>query len=335
MGAELLAVVWAAILAFAVFMYVFMDGFDLGVGILFPFARSEAHRDTMMNSVAPVWDGNETWLVLGGGGLLAAFPVAYATVLPALYFPILLMLIALIFRGVAFEFRFKAGTEKRLWDRSFFGGSLCAAVAQGMVLGAFVQGLEVEGRQYVGGPLDWLTPFTVFTGLALPVGYALLGATWLILKTEGQLQKRARQQARRLGWGLLAAIVVASAWTPLLEHSIAERWFSWPNLLLLSPVPLLTGLAMYALMRSLARGRELAPFLLTLGLFWLAYSGFIVSLWPNIVPPNITLFEAAAAPESQLFLLVGVALLVPAILAYTAFSYWVFRGKIREGEGYH
>ena len=335
MMAELLATAWAAVLAFAVFMYVFMDGFDLGVGILFPFAPAEGDRDIMMNTVAPVWDGNETWLVLGGGGLLAAFPAAYATVLPALYFPILIMLIALIFRGVAFEFRFKATRERRIWNQSFFGGSLFAAVAQGFVLGSFVQGIDLEGGRFAGGPFDWVTPFSLFTAVALPFGYALLGATWLIAKTEGDLQLWAYRQARRLVWVLLAAIVIVSLWTPLLEQSIAERWFGWPNLLLLAPVPLLTGLAMWGLLRSLAQGRELAPFVLTLGLFWLAYSGFIVSLWPHIVPPDLTIYEAAAAPESQLFLLIGVAFLVPVILAYTGFSYWVFRGKVRPGEGYH
>lgn len=332
---EWLPIVWAGILAFGVFMYVFMDGFDLGVGILFPLAPSEAHRDVMMNSVAPVWDGNETWLVLGGGGLLAAFPVAYATVLPALYFPVLLMLIALVFRGVAFEFRFKAQQSRPIWNRAFHFGSLIATFSQGIVLGAFIQGMETANRQFVGGPLDWLTPFSVFTGIALVAGYALLGATWLVMKTEGELQEWAYRTARRLVWALLAAVAVVSVWTPLLNEAIAERWFQLPNLIYLSPVPLVTAGVAIGLLTSLAHRREIKPFVLTLALFALSYLGLGISLWPNIVPPNITLYEAAAAPNSQLFLLVGVAVLVPVILAYTALTYWVFRGKVRVGEGYH
>ncbi len=331
----MLANVWAAILGFAVFMYVLMDGFDLGVGILFPFARSESDRDLMMNSVAPIWDGNQTWLVLGGAGLLAAFPVAYAVLLPALYFPLLLMLIALIFRGVAFEFRFKAHTRRWLWNGAFHGGSLIATFSQGIVLGAFIQGFETEDMRFIGSDFDWLTPFSLFVGLALVGGYALIGATWLILKTEGALQQWAYTLAGRLVWWLLAVIMAVSLWTPLLDRSIAERWFSWPNLLFFSPVPVLTAFAMYGLLRSLRSRRELAPFLLTMALFWLAYLGFIISLWPNVVSPSITIYAAAAAPESQLFLLVGVAFLIPAILAYTAYSYYVFRGKVRPEEGYH
>ncbi|WP_435103247.1 cytochrome d ubiquinol oxidase subunit II [Arhodomonas sp. AD133] len=327
--------VWAAVLAFAVFMYVLMDGFDLGVGILFPFAANDGHRDLMMNSVAPVWDGNETWLVLGGGGLLAAFPLAYATLLPAMYFPVLLMLIALIFRGVAFEFRFKAHTSRRLWDVAFHGGSVAATFAQGIVLGGFIQGFETQDGRFSGGAFDWLTAFSVFTGFALVAGYALLGATWLVMKTEGDLQRWARSHARRLVWLLIAAVIIVSLWTPWLDESIAARWFSWPNLLFFSPVPVLTALCMWQLVRALDRGAEYQPFIYALVLFWLSYSGFIISLWPHVIPPRVTIYEAAAAPEAQLFLLIGVGFLVPAILAYTAYTYWVFRGKVRPGEGYH
>ncbi|HKJ94506.1 MAG TPA: cytochrome d ubiquinol oxidase subunit II [Gammaproteobacteria bacterium] len=331
----MLANVWAAILAFGVLMYVLMDGFDLGIGILFPFAPDNRSRDLMMNSVAPIWDGNETWLVLGGGGLMAAFPVAYATLLPAMYLPALLMLIALIFRGVSFEFRFKAHTSRHVWDRAFFGGSLCATFAQGIVLGSFIQGFDTRGGQFVGSAFDWLTPFSLFVGLALVGGYALLGATWLIVKTEGPLQRWAYRTAQTLAWWLLAAIAVVSLWTPFLDQSIAARWFGWPGIAFFSPVPLLTALALWALFWSLRKRHTLRPFLFALALFWLSYSGFIISLWPNVVPPNITIYDAAAAPESQLFLLVGVAFLVPLILAYTAYTYYIFRGKVRADEGYH
>ena len=330
-----LTLVWAGILGFAVFMYVLMDGFDLGVGILFPFAPTDRDRDLMMNSVAPIWDGNETWLVLGGAGLLAAFPLAYAILLPALYLPLLLMLIALIFRGVAFEFRYKARTSRWLWDRAFNLGSLGASVAQGLVLGAFVGGFAVEGDEFAGGALDWLTPFSLFCSLALVAGYALLGATWLIFKTDGHLQVWARRAAQRLLLTVLGAIAVVSLWTPLLNDAIWQRWFAWPNIALLSPVPVLTLLVAAICWRTIGRRAEATPFLCSMALFLLAYGGLAVSLWPKIVPPDITLWEAASAPETQAFLLVGAAVLLPATVIYTAYSYYVFRGKVRAGEGYH
>lgn len=238
-----LTLIWAGLIAFAVFMYVLLDGFDLGVGILFPAAPDDRARDTMMNSVAPVWDGNETWLVLGGSGLLAAFPLAYAIILPALYFPVLIMLVALIFRGVAFEFRFKAETSRPLWDRAFYGGSLLATFAQGVILGAFIHGFKIEGTIFAGGLFDWLSPFSLMTGLGLVAGYALLGATWLVMKTEGALQDWAYAWARRLLLAVLAFVAIVSLWTPLFDAEIARRWFSWPNILYLSPVPIVTGLA--------------------------------------------------------------------------------------------
>jgi cytochrome d ubiquinol oxidase subunit II len=330
-----LTLIWAGILGFAVFMYVLMDGFDLGIGILFPFAPTDRDRDLMMNSVAPVWDGNETWLVLGGAGLLAAFPLAYALLLPALYLPILLMLIALIFRGVAFEFRYKARTSRWLWDRAFHLGSLGASVAQGLVLGAFVGGFEVEGGEFAGGALDWLTPFSLFCAVSLLAGYALLGATWLVFKTEGGLQAWARRAAQRLLLAVLAAIAVVSLWTPLLNDAIWQRWFAWPNIALLSPVPVLTLAVAAFCWRALGRRAEATPFLCSMALFLLAYGGLAVSLWPKIVPPDITLWEAASAPETQAFLLVGAAVLLPATIIYTAYSYYVFRGKVRADQGYH
>ncbi len=330
-----LTLVWAGILGFTVFMYVLMDGFDLGIGILFPFAPGESERDQMMDSVAPVWDGNETWLVLGGAGLMAAFPLAYGILLPALYLPLLLMLIALIFRGVAFEFRYKARTSRWLWNWAFFLGSLFATFAQGLVLGAFVHGFEVDGIRFAGGVFDWLSPFSLFCALAMIAGYGLLGACWLILKTERELQAWAYDAARRLLILVIASLGVVSLWTPLLNQAIAERWFSWPNIALLSPVPLLTAALALALWRALRKRRQAQPFLFAMGLFLLAYAGLAISLWPNVVPPEVTLWEAASPPATQIFLLVGVAVLIPITLAYTAYSYYVFRGKVRVGEGYH
>jgi len=335
MEGSLLTLAWVGIVGFAVFMYVLMDGFDLGIGILYPFAPREEDRDTMMNSVAPVWDFNETWLVLGGAGLFAAFPIAYAVVLPAMYLPLLVMLVALVFRGVAFEFRFRALTRRYWWNRSFFFGSLLATFAQGVVLGSFIQGIPVVGRDFAGTMLHWLTPFSLFCGLALVAGYALLGATWLIWRTVGRLQDWCFRVARRLMIAVLAAVAVVSLWTPFLLPEIAQRWFSMPNLILLSPVPLVTAALAAALWRALDSGREVAPFVLSMALFGLSYLGLAVSLWPTLIPPGVTVWQAAAPPETQVFLLVGMAFLIPSILAYTAYSYWVFRGKVTGGFGYH
>ncbi|CAO3434696.1 cytochrome d ubiquinol oxidase subunit II [Azospirillum doebereinerae] len=335
MEGSLLTLAWVGIVGFAVFMYVLMDGFDLGVGILYPFVPREEDRDTMMNSVAPVWDFNETWLVLGGAGLFAAFPIAYAVLLPAMYIPLLVMLVALIFRGVAFEFRFKARARRYWWNRSFFAGSLLATFAQGVVLGSFVQGIPVEGRDFAGTMLHWLTPFSLFCGAALVVGYALLGATWLIWRTIGRLQDWCFRVARRLMIVVLVGVAVVSLWTPFLLPDIAQRWFSMPNLILLSPVPLVTAALAVALWRALDNGREVAPFLLSMALFALSYLGLAISLWPNLIPPSVTVWQAASPPETQVFLLVGMAFLIPSILGYTAYSYWVFRGKVTGSFGYH
>lgn len=335
MEGSLLTLAWVAIVGFAVFMYVLMDGFDLGIGILYPFAPSEEDRDIMMNSVAPVWDFNETWLILGGAGLFAAFPIAYAVVLPAMYLPLLLMLISLVFRGVAFEFRFKARRSRHWWNKAFFLGSLLATFAQGVVLGAFIQGIRVEGRDFAGGMHDWLTPFSLFCGLALIAGYALLGSTWLIWRTIGRLQDWCFRVARRLMLVVLVMVAAVSLWTPLLAPAIAARWFSLPNIFYLSPVPLVTAALAFALWRALDDGREALPFVLSMALFALSYLGLAISLWPHLIPPSITVWEAAAPPETQVFLLVGMAFLIPTILVYTAYSYWVFRGKVTGAFGYH
>jgi cytochrome d ubiquinol oxidase subunit II len=335
MGIDL-ALLWAIIILFGILMYVVMDGFDLGIGILFPFIPGKEDRDVMMNTVAPVWDGNETWLVLGGAGLLAAFPLAYAVVLSAFMLPLIFMLLGLIFRGVAFEFRFKAHEHRRhWWDKAFIFGSITATFFQGVTLGAYMHGVPVVDRAYAGGALDWITPFSIFTGLGLIAAYALLGCTWLILKTHGELYDRMRGLARPLTLVLLGVIAIISVWTPLTHSAIAERWFSLPNMLWFAPVPVLVLLAAYYLLRSLNNEPHAGPFLLTLALVFLGYSGLGISVWPNIIPPDISIWEASGPPQSQGFALVGALLIVPLILMYTAWSYYVFRGKVITGEGYH
>jgi cytochrome d ubiquinol oxidase subunit II len=335
MGIDL-PLIWAVIIIFGVMMYVVMDGFDLGIGMLFPFVKGERDRDVMMNTVAPVWDGNETWLVLGGAGLFGAFPMAYAVVLEALYLPLILMLIGLIFRGVAFEFRFKAKADKRhVWDKAFIGGSLVATFFQGVALGAFLEGFKVVDRHFAGGTLDWLTPFSLFCGLGLIVAYTLLGCTWLIMKTEGDLQLKMHDLARPLALVLLAVIGIVSLWTPIAYPQIADRWFSMPNLFWFMPVPLLVLVTFYGLLKAVARNAHYTPFLLTLVLIFLGYSGLGISLWPNIIPPSISIWDAAAPPQSQGFMLVGTLFILPFILGYTFWSYYVFRGKVTHEDGYH
>lgn len=331
-----LPVVWAIIIFFGVFMYVVMDGFDLGIGMLFPFVPDRHERDVMMNTVAPVWDGNETWLVLGGAGLLAAFPLAYSIILSGLYLPLIFMLLGLIFRGVAFEFRFKAlDHERHIWDKAFIGGSVTAAFFQGVALGAFLQGIPIAGRAYAGGPLDWLAPFPLLSGVGVMIAYTLLGSTWLIMRTEGALQQQMIRVARPFGLMLLGAIVVVSIWTPLTQPGVAARWFSFPNVVLFAPVPLLVGAAMFMLLRALKGTPHRSPFVAALGLIFLGYSGMAISIWPNIVPPGLSIWSASSPPQSQGFALVGTLFILPFILGYTVWSYYVFRGKVKLGEGYH
>ena len=331
-----LPTVWAFIIAFAIFAYVVMDGFDLGIGILFSWLPTGRERDTAMNTIAPVWDGNETWLVLGGGGLMAAFPMAYGIVLSALYTPIIAMLLALIFRGVAFEFRFRDAEHRTFWDHAFGYGSTVATFAQGVVLGAFIQGFEVQGRHFTGGSFDCFTPFSLFTGVALLFGYGLLGAGWLILKMEGALQALARRQARLCFLGTLVAVGIVSLWTPVLDHDIAARWFSWPNWAFLAPVPLVTALFAGLEWRAIGDAKaELSPFLYAVCLFTLSYLGIAISLWPMIVPHHYSLWQAASSPDTQIFLGAGTLFLLPVILIYTGWSYWVFRGKARGDMGFH
>ncbi|WP_308910809.1 cytochrome d ubiquinol oxidase subunit II [Pseudokordiimonas caeni] len=330
-----LPLLWALLIAASILIYVILDGFDLGIGILFPFLETDEDRDTAMNSVAPVWDGNETWLVLGGGGLFATFPLAYSVLMPALYVPVLLMLLGLIFRGVAFEFRWKSRGHRKAWDHSFTIGSMVAAFCQGIALGAFVQGIEVDGRAYAGGWWDWLTPFSLLTGLALVIGYALLGATWLVMKTEGRLGLKAVRYARVTMIGTVMFIALISLATLSLDPRFMEIWTAWPAILYVAPVPFAVALLAFYLWRSLGRAMDHRPFLATIGLFVLSFVGLGISLFPYVVPLNITIWDAAAPDKSLGFLMVGTAFLLPLILGYTGYAYWVFRGKMKPGEGYH
>ena len=332
-----ITVIWFVIIVFATLMYIVMDGFDLGIGMLFSIVHTPGERDVMVNSVAPVWDGNETWLVLGGAGLFGAFPLAYAVIADALAIPLTMMLIGLIFRGVAFEFRFKATPSHRLfWDYAFAGGSLLATVSQGIVVGAVINGFDIAERRFAGSALDWLTPFNVFCGLGLVAAYLLLGTTWLIMKSDGALQERMRKLTRHVLLALLAVIAVVSIWTPLSWQYIAERWFTLPNFYWFVPVPILvTIFSLWIWRLSSDNSSHARPFILTLGLIFLGFSGLGISLWPYIIPPHITLWDAAAPPASQMFMLVGTLIIIPVILMYTAWSYYVFRGKVSDGEGYH
>jgi len=329
-----LTVVWACIIGFAIIAYVVMDGFDLGIGILFPLFKVGKDRDTVMNSIAPVWDGNETWLVMGVGGLLAAFPLAYAIVLPALYAPMIAMLLGLVFRGVAFEFRWRDPAHRALWDVAFTAGSVVATFAQGIALGALLQGITVEGRAYAGGWWEWLSPFSVLTGFGLMVGYALLGACWINWKTEHALQRQAVTYAGRLGVALLLMIGAISLATLTLEAQYSQRWLSFPGVLATAQVPLATLIVTFLFYRALRLGKDAQPFFWALSLFGLCLVGLGVSIWPDVIPARVTIWEAAAPYRSQVFMLVGAAIMVPIILAYTAWSYWVFRGKVGH-EGYH
>jgi cytochrome bd ubiquinol oxidase subunit II len=332
--ATIMALIWAALIGTAVAFYVILDGFDLGIGILFPFARNEADRDRMLASIAPFWDGNETWLVLGGAGLLVAFPRAYSIVMPAFYLPLIVMLLALVFRGVTFEFRGMA-RHKWFWNTVFAGGSTLAALCQGIVLGGLVHGVKVENGVYAGGPFDWLTPFCLMCGCGVVAGYGLLGATWLMLKTDGDMARRAEAHAKEFLVAVILFMAAVSLYTAMTSPRIAHRWFVLPNIFYLAPVPVLTGLIALAEWRWISARRELAPFLASIAIFLLGYLGLVISIFPYMVPPTLTIWQAAAAPSSQLFMLAGTLLLLPLILCYTALTYWLFRGKVREGAAYH
>jgi cytochrome d ubiquinol oxidase subunit II len=327
--------IWAGLIAFAVLAYVLLDGFDLGIGLIYPWLGGEAEQDIAMNSVAPVWDGNETWLVLGGGGLFAVFPLAYAIIMPAMYAPLTAMLLGLILRGVAFEFRWRTTRGKFVWNWAFTLGSLVATLCQGLMLGTLVQGIEVQGRAYAGGWWDWLTPFSLACALAMVSGYVLLGSTWLVLKTEGELRALVRKIAWYSGWATLALIGIVSLWTPMLQPEYMQRWFTWPALLYVAPVPVLVLAAAASLFLGLRKERDGRPFVSANALFILCYIGLGISFFPNIVPPSVSIWQAAGPDSSLKFLLVGAVVLIPLIVAYTVHAYWVFRGKIDPSVGYH
>ncbi|WP_322011107.1 cytochrome d ubiquinol oxidase subunit II [Paraburkholderia sp. J12] len=331
-----LPVIWAAIIGLGVFIYVMLDGFDLGIGLLFPFFEGKGEREVMLNTVAPVWDGNETFLVLGGAGLYGAFPVVYSTLLPANYMPLILMLVGLIFRGAAFELRAKATRTQHAWDLAFIGGSALAAMCQGIVLGSLLQGIHIENGRFAGDPFDWFSPFSVFCGFGVLITYATLACGWLILKTDGDLQRKMRQLMRPLAAVLLAAIVVVSLWTVLGLPAVEARWFASGNLGWFLPVPVLVVACVWGIFRTLRLQHEATPFILTLAICFLGFTGLVISIWPNIVPPSLTIWEASSSHSSQLFTLVGTVIVLPVILVYNAMQYRVFRGKVREGDaGYH
>jgi cytochrome d ubiquinol oxidase subunit II len=327
-----LPLVFGIIIAIAIFMYVLLDGFDLGIGIIFPFAPTNKCRDQMMNSIAPFWDGNETWLVMGGGGLFAAFPLAYSILLPAFYIPIIAMLIGLIMRGVAFEFRFKASEEtKKFWDYIFHFGSLIATFFQGVILGSFVSGINVDGRDFVGLPFDWATSFSIMTGIALVFGYSLLGSTWLIMKTENITQDWSRKVASYVLIFVAIFMILVSAIMPFLNDRIFEFWFSEPNIYYLSILPICTAILFLILWHDLKKSkREYRPFLVSIGLFLTGYIGIAISIYPYIIPYKYDIWQASSSSESLSLLLVGVSFLLPIILSYTAYCYFIFRGKASE-----
>lgn len=337
-----LSMIWAVLIAVAVFLYVALDGFDLGVGILFPYAKDARERDQMQAAIAPVWDGNETWLVLGGGGLFAAFPKAYAALMPALYVPIILMLLALIFRGVAFEFRHHGrGAGKRWWTFAFSAGSIVAAAAQGLVLGGFIQGVVLHEGAFAGGVFDWLTPFSLLVAASLVVGYALLGAAWLVFKTQGELFDRARGWVRQLAVLTMLAMGAVSLATLGIDPRVTERWgltmtsVDWPVFSKLAPLPLLAGLICFLLWRGAGARRHSTPYLYAVCLFLIGYVGLAVSLWPYIVPFEMTPAEAAAADNALVLMLYGALPMLPIILGYTAYVYWIFRAKVGDDAAYH
>jgi cytochrome d ubiquinol oxidase subunit II len=331
-----LPVVWAAIIGLGVFIYVMLDGFDLGIGLLFPFFEAKGDREVMLNTVAPVWDGNETFLVLGGAGLYGAFPVVYSTLLPANYLPLILMVVGLIFRGAAFELRGKANRTQHAWDLAFICGSGLAALCQGIVLGSLLQGIKIANGRFVGGPFDWLSPFSLFCGIGVLITYATLGCGWLILKTDGKLQRNMRSLMKPLVCVLLAAITIVSLWTVIGLPAVAHRWFGSGNLVWFLPVPILVIACVWGILRSVRLQHEAMPFLLTLAICFLGYSGLLISIWPNIVPPSLSIWDASSSRSSQLFALVGTVMILPIILVYNAMQYRVFRGKVREGDpGYH
>ncbi|WP_459867105.1 cytochrome d ubiquinol oxidase subunit II [Halomonas shantousis] len=332
MSHEMFPVIWFGLIGFALILYVILDGFSLGIGILFPFIREEEQRGIMMTTASPVWDGNQTWLVLGAAGLYGAFPLVYATLLPAMYLPLVLMLMCLFFRGMAFEFRFESHSRQG-FDRGFIVATVVTTFIQGMIVGSVISGVATDGEPYMGGALGWFSWFGLCTGAALVVGYALLGAAWLIVKTEGHLQRRLYRLIRPLTLLFLLGMVVVAIWTPLANARIAERWLSYPHSLWLGVLAVLMVVLAFGIIRGAQRRYEKRIFLQVVGMFVLGLVGLVISLYPIMIPPDVTIWNAASHRSSQTFLLVGYAIMVPIILCYTAYSYRVFRGKVRESEG--
>jgi len=327
-------ILWACLVGLSIILYVVLDGFSLGVALLFPSTKDERERDLLMNSIAPVWDANQTWLVLGGGALFVAFPMVYGILFSALYIPLLTFIFGLIFRGVTFEFRANAD-RKQPWNRAFFLGSLVAVVAQGLTLGGFLSGTKVVEGQFAGDPLNWLNPFSLMIGIALIAGYILLGSTYLIIKTTGSVQEKAYGQAFWSALVVLGFQILVTIWTPIHYPSVLSNWFSSPRIYFIWTFPLLGLAAFFGLIRSIRSHREILPFFCSVVLFLAGYLGLVASIYPYAVPPTITFQEAAAQRETLRFTLWGVIIVLPLVLGYTVYSYSVFRGKVGKESYYH
>lgn len=325
---------WIFLVGLVIILYVVLDGFSLGIGLLFPFAENEEERDVMMASIAPVWDANQTWIVFGGGALFASFPKIYTILFSALYIPLFTFLFGLIFRGVAFEFR--ANTQdKAKWNGAFFGGCLVATIGQGLTLGAYISGIRTDEGGFAGGAFDWLSPFSVMVAVALVAGYMLLGATYLLIKTTGNVRDRAFRQAFYAVLAVAFFMIVVSIWTPYNDPAIWARWFSEPRVYWVWTFPLLGIISFILILDHLKKRQELSPFILSILLFLSAYLGLQSAIYPYAVLPAVTIYEAAAQREALIFVLWGVALILPVVLAYTIYSYWVFKGKVTAEESYH
>lgn len=325
-----IVLICAVLIAFGILVYVCLDGFDLGVGILFPWAPTPQIKGVMFSSIAPVWDGNATWLIYTGGVLFAAFPLAYSILMPALYLPIMFMVAAFIFRGIAFEFRLKANNTRYIWDSAFAISSTIAAFLQGTMLGAIIQGFELQNGRYIGNSLDWLSSFSLISGMALVMGYALLGATWLIYKTHGQTYDWARTIIKPTMFIVAFFIAIISINTPLEHAYIRERWFTLPNFFYLMPIPFLSGLCFLGVMYGVAKKIDGLPFLSTIALYILCFIGLAVSLYPNIIMPDISIWDAAAHASSLELVFYTLIFSLPIVFGYTIFVYRIFRGKVDE-----
>ena len=323
--------VWFVILALFLFLYVMLDGFDLGVGILSLTSSSEERRGILMTSLSNVWDANETWLVIMGGALFGAFPLAYSTILQALYIPIFLMIFGFIFRAVAFEFREHAN-RKFFWNIAFGAGSFLAALGQGFALGAILQGIAVdELGHFIGGTWDWLGLRSILVALTLIQGYVLSGSTYLIMKTEGALQSTHYWTARISAVTTFIGAVYLTITTPIFYESARERLFAQPLVYIFVLIPLLGTLLVFLLLRSLYLEQERTPFIWTILLFLLSFLGLGLIIFPYIIPTQITIYQAAASPSSLVFMIIFVGFLIPIMLAYNIYQYVVFRGKVTGG----